>query len=893
MWVTSLNAKLVNTDSLSSSLLRKWKAVLWRTAGRPAPVCALLVVATLGAFWPAIHAGFVNYDDPVYVTANRHVQSGLSLESIRWAFANLDAGFWHPLTWLSLLLDCQLFGQHPEGYHLTSLLLHAANTVLLFRVFQLITRATWRSAFVAALFALHPLHVETVAWVAERKGVLSTFFWMVSLLMYVRYVQQSQVQNPRAKVSYGLALLFFACGLMSKTVVVTLPFILLLLDWWPLGRLQLRTMPRLIREKVPFLAVGFVAGLLTIHAERGMGALKTESQFPVWYSLANAIVSYVHYVGQTAWPSGLAVHYPYPGSFSFWPLAGAVLLGLIVSVHSFWSSAQRPYVAFGWIWYGLTLLPVIGLIQIGDHTRADRYTYLPLIGIFTLLTWGAHDLTKRWRYQGITLAACALVVTSACVVLTRQQIAYWKDSETLLRHAIAVTEGDYATENNLGIALADKGQWDEAMAHYQRALQIAPEYAEGQNNLGRALLQKGQIDEAIPHLESALRSNPSHAGAQNNLGVALAQKGRVDEAITHFQEALRLKPGFADAEYDLGTALLQRGQVDGSILHFQEALKYQPGYTDAHHNLGNALIQKGRVDDAIAQFQRALEIRPNSPETHNSLGRVLLRSGQVDGSILHFEKALEGRPDYAEAHSSLGLALLQKGRVEEAVTHLQKALEVRPRDAEAQGNLGAALLRKGQVDEAIIHFQMALEIRPGYAEAQHNLGTALLRKGEVEQSVAHFQKALELRPNFGEAAYSLSNALLQRGQVREAVAGFQRALEIRPDFAEAQNNLAWVLATCPDASIRNGARAVELAEQADRLSGGSNAMFVGTLAAAYAEAGRFPEAVAASQRALQVAEAQTNAAQVNELRPLLSRCQAGSPFRDAGLTNSAAPARSH
>ncbi len=872
---------------------REWKVALLRLAGCPASVCALLFVATLGAFWPAIHAGFVNYDDPVYITANSHVQSGLTWESICWAFANLEAGFWHPLTWLSLLLDFQLFGQHPGGYHLTSLLLHAANTVLLFLVFQRLTGAVWRSAFVAALFALHPLHVESVAWVSERKGVLSTFFWMVSLLVYVRYVQQSQVQNPRAKVYYCLALLFFAFALMSKTVVVSLPLVFLLLDWWPLKRLQRTTIRRLIWEKVPFLAAGLVAGLLTIQAERGMGALSTESQLPVWYSLANSIVSYAYYVGQTAWPVGLAIPYSSAGGFSFWPVAGAVLLSLIASVYSFQSSAQRPYLAFGWLWYVLTLLPVIGLIQIGDHTRADRYTYLPLIGIFTLVTWGTHDLTKRWRHQGITLAAGALVVTATCVVLTRQQIAYWKDSETLFQHAIAVTTDNYVAENNLGIALAGNGQWDEAMAHYQRALQHAPGYVEAENNLGRAFLQKGQVDEAIPYFESALRFKPSHADAWNNLGVALAQKGQVDESITHFKEALRLRPSFAEAEYDLATALLQKGQVDEAILHFENALKVQPDYADAHHNLGNALAQKGRVDDAIAQFQRSLAIRPSSPETHNSLGRVLLLSGQVDSSIPHFEKALEGRSGYAEAHSSLALALLQKGRLEEGIAHLQKAIAIRPRDADALHNLGAVLLQNGQVDEAIIHFQRAQEIRPGYAEVQQNLGTALLRKGEVEQAVAHFQKALELQPKFGEAAYSLGNALLQRGQVREAITGFQRALEIRPDFIEAQNNLAWVLATSSDAFIRNGTRAVELAEKADRLSGGSNAMFLGTLAAAYAEAGRLPEAVDVAQRALQVADSQTNTDQANRLRLLLSQCQTGAPFRDIGLTNSAAPARSH
>jgi tetratricopeptide (TPR) repeat protein len=887
-------------------------------------ICALLIAVAVGAFWPVIHNGFINYDDPVYVTANAQVQSGLCWESVHWAFANLDAGFWHPLTWLSLLTDRQLYGLRAGGYHLTSVLLHAANTVLLFLVFQRMTGATWRSAFVAALFALHPLQVESVAWVSERKGVLSTFFWMLALLAYLRFAQCSEPEGlrggARAKVFYGLGLLFFVCGLMSKAMVVTLPFILLLMDWWPLRRVQRGTIWRLIWEKLPFIAAAIVAALLTIRAERQVGALTIESQRPVGQAIANVISSYGHYVGQLAWPSGLSVHYPCTGGSSFWQAARAALVTLSVTGVMLWAARRRPYAAFGWIWYLVTLLPVSGLIQIGDHTRADRYAYLPAIGIFALVTWGAHDLTKRWRYQAIALSAGAVVLTSVYATLTRRQIAYWKDSETLFRHATTVTEPSYVSETSLGVALADKGRpeqaiihyqkalaiepcyadahsnlgvalagqgrWDEAITHYQRALDVAPDHADAHNNLGHALLKQGQVDQAIAHFQRALQRKPGFAGAQNNLGVALARKGQVDDAIRHFQEALRLKPNSAEAHYDLGTALLQKGQVEPAIIHFKMALSLRPDYADACHNLGNALLQTGKADEAIIRFRKALEIRPDFAEARNSLGWLLLQSGRADEAIIDFQKALASRPDYAEAHSNLGLALLQKGQVDEAIAHFQKAEEICPADAEAQHNLGIGLLQKGKVDQAIAHFQMAVELRPAFAAAHQNLGTALVRKGQVDQAILHFQKALEIRPRFAEADYSLGNAFLEKRLASEAIAHFQRALESRPDFAAARNNLAWILATCPEASVRNGARAVELAQEANRLSGGNNAVFMGTLGAAYAEAGRFTEAVGVAQRALRLAEVQTNKVVADALQTQIRLYQAGVPVRDAGQTNS-------
>jgi tetratricopeptide (TPR) repeat protein len=633
-------------------------------------------------FWPSVSNGFVNLDDPLYACENVHVLSGLTWQGIGWAFTNLDAGLWHPLTWLSLMLDCQMFGLRAGGHHLVSLLLHATNTLLLFLCFQRMTGATWRSAAMAVLFALHPLHVESVAWISERKDVLSTFFWMLALLAYTVYVEQSKAGGKESTSSirfhasrftfhvspcYLLSLFFFCCGLMSKTMVVTLPFILLLLDWWPLQRFQLKTqnsrlkiLGPLLLEKLPFLAAAFLCSLLTLHAVKGVGALPGVAQFPVGDRISNAVLSFVRYLAQTVYPVDLAVYYPYPKTFPFGPVIGAALLGLTASALLLWAARQRPYLAVGWLWYVVTLLPVIGLVQVGGHSRADRYTYVPLIGLFLLVVWAAHDFTKRWRYQVVCLAAAAVLVFSVCLVLTRRQIGYWKDSETLLRHALAVTGDNSMAQNNLGVALIKQGQLDEAVARLQDAIRLAPNYAEAYNNLGTALAMQGRLDEAIARFQESLRLQPHHAQAHNDLGAALGRQGRLDEAIAHLQEAVRLAPDLADARC----------------------------------NLGDALAAKGRFDEAIAQYQQAIQLNPNYPDTHNHLGIALSSKGRLDEAIGHFRQALRLNPDYAEARGNLGAALGRMGRLDEAIYHLQEAVRLKPDYAGAQKNLRAALAAK-------------------------------------------------------------------------------------------------------------------------------------------------------------------------------------------------------
>ncbi len=516
-----------------------------------------LIVVTLAAFEQLRNHTFLNFDDDVYITKNRNVQSGLTLEGVIWAFTTTHASNWHPLTWLSHMLDCQLYGLNPSGHHLTNLVFHIASTLLLFLVLERMTGALWRSSFVAALFALHPLHVESVAWVAERKDVLSTFFWMLTMWTYVHYVERPGFNR------YLLVLLFFILGLLSKPMLVTLPFVLLLLDYWPLGRFQfgqssgdsnppinklknpsdLRGVAfHLVLEKVPFFALTAISIFLTIFAQQRGGALSSLELFPLGIRIANALVSYINYIGKMVWPYHMAILHPYPDILPMWHIAGAGLLLTCISVLVIYTAHKRPYLAVGWFWYLGTLVPVIGLVQVGLQAMADRYTYVPLIGLFIMIAKGAPDILKDWHYRRIVLGVSVGLILSIFMIVTRLQVQYWHDSITLFKHTLSVTANNFQIHNNLGVALADQGKNHEAIAHFKEALRIKPDFVEAHSNLGIALARQGKIEEAMVHYAEALRIKPDYAEAHYNLGVTLAGQGKIQEAIAHFAEALRIKP---------------------------------------------------------------------------------------------------------------------------------------------------------------------------------------------------------------------------------------------------------------------------------------------------------------------------------------------------------------
>jgi Tfp pilus assembly protein PilF len=538
-------------------------------------ICLLLVLTVLVVFWQGVKNDFTHFDDNQYVTENEHVQAGLTWKNLLWAFTTTHSVNWHPLTWLSHMLDCQLYGLNPAGHHLTNVLLHAASTVLLFLVLQWMTGARWRSAFVAALFAVHPLHVESVAWVAERKDVLSGFLWMLTLWAYTGYVYRPTPYR------YLLTILCFILSILAKPMTVTLPLVLLLLDYWPLNRLVPTRQvdgkdplvdkealspnsgpwiaTNVVIEKLPFLAIAALASTVTLFVQYSSGAAKSLVQYPLTERITNALVSYVTYMGKMIWPQNLAVFYPHPGqSLSMWQPILAGLLLLIVLAIVVRAGRRHPYLPVGWLWYVGTLVPVIGLLQSGDQGMADRYTYIPLIGLFIIISWGVSEFGKNWRHRRIVLAVTASTVLVALSICTLLQIQYWKNDITLFTHALKVTENNFVAHNNLGAALARQAKLQDGIAHFIEALRISPDYERAHFNLGLAKDKQGEIDEAIVHFSEALQIKPDYPEAHNGLGVALARQGRLEEAIAHFKAALQLQPdnGMARANLDLATELM-------------------------------------------------------------------------------------------------------------------------------------------------------------------------------------------------------------------------------------------------------------------------------------------------------------------------------------------------
>ncbi len=617
----------------------------------------LLAFSTIAALWPVTGNDFVAFDDNSYIAGNPVVLQGLTWEGICWAFTATHVHNWHPLTWLSHMADASLFGSHAPAHHGVSLLFHAANTLLLFLVLFRMTGAPWRSAFAAALFGLHPLHVESVAWAAERKDVLSTLFWMLTIGAYALFVER------RDRRLYGLALAFFALGLLAKPMLVTLPFVLLLLDYWPLRRLTdagnaatVQTAPErretrrkksgksgeaapgrpskvpataaagslrgLVLEKVPFFVLTAAASVVTLYAQQGV--VKDLENYPLASRLGNAVVSYGQYLVKTVWPMDLAVFYPHPaGTLGAGKVLLAVAALLAVTAAALYAWRRLPYLVVGWLWYLGTLVPVIGIVQVGLQAMADRYTYVPLIGIFIAAAWGVPDLLARVRRRREILAAGAAVVLAAMAVLTFRQAGVWRDSLTLFRHAAAVTENNNWAQYNYGLALLERNETEGALDRFREALRIRPDDIKSLNNVGIILARKGDFAGAIRHFNGALAVDPRYVDARNNLALALSGQGRQGESVRQLEESVRIDPAHGEANRLLGVALARTGDLDRAIVHLRKAVAAVPSSAKAHNSLGIALAQKGAVDEAIVHFRAALALDPSFHQARRNLETAL------------------------------------------------------------------------------------------------------------------------------------------------------------------------------------------------------------------------------------------------------------------------------
>ena len=548
-------------------------------ATRPAVagICAALAALSFAAYSGALSNGFVDYDDQGYVKENPHVRAGLTPASAAWAFTTTAEANWHPVTWLSHMADVTVFGLDPGRHHLTSMALHALNAVLLFLLLLSMTDAPWRSALAAGLFAVHPLHVESVAWIAERKNVLSTSFWLLTMGAWLRWIEL------RSAARYGLVLLCYTLGLLAKPMLVTLPFTLLLLDYWPLRRRVS------LREKAPLFAMSFASCVVTVVAQRAGGAVLGLDVIPPAYRIANSALSYAAYLGKTVWPRSLAVYYPYPHVERLSVTVALCAIFLAGATAAVWLlRKQAPYLTVGWLWYVGTLVPVIGWVQVGAQGSADRYTYVPLIGIFVAIAWSAGELARRLPTLRPALAAAAIAWLFALAAVTRSEVRHWADATTLFSRALAVTEDNWLAHNNLAAALSAQGKQDEAIAHLRESLRIRPDYRDARYNLGVAWARSGKPVEAIEQLEQARRIGPDTAKIENNLAGAFAATGRIDQAVEHLRQALRLDPDNVEAHFNLASESLASGRIDDAIEHFTAVLRLSPGDAEAQAGLAKA-----------------------------------------------------------------------------------------------------------------------------------------------------------------------------------------------------------------------------------------------------------------------------------------------------------------
>ncbi len=553
----------------------------------------VMFAALLGVYWNLQYHDFINYDDPAYIAENYYVKKGLTWEGIKWAFGDIHTGYGHPLTWISHMMDYELFGLRSGGHHWTNLIFHILSALILFHLFRTMTGDFWKSGFVASLFAIHPLNVESVAWIAERKNVLSAFFWLASLWAYVLYDRKPTF------LRYLNVLALFSAGLLAKPMVVTLPFVLLLIDFWPLRRSAgidgisaegphrfRRTVWRLIIEKIPLFILSFVVSAVTLWAVRHEHGLVPLDLIPMGTRISHALVSYVDYLGKLFWPVELSVFYPHPMVVPLWKTIWCALMLVLITASCLIQRNQRPYLLMGWLWYLGVLFPVIGILQAGHQAMADRYAYLPFIGIFIMITWGGTaylESLRRGKSIMVTVALSAIVFFSLC---TWVQVQYWQDSVRLFRRALEVTSGNWVAHNNLGSALLKGGRLQEAMYHFQEALKIKPAgYPEALNNVGYVLAKQGRYEEAIDYFNQALRLKPDYKEAINNLGSALSQAGRIDEGIKRFREALLIDPEDAMTHNNMGIALSNLGRYETAARHFQEALRIERGLEEARKNL--------------------------------------------------------------------------------------------------------------------------------------------------------------------------------------------------------------------------------------------------------------------------------------------------------------------
>lgn len=730
-------------------------------ARRPAAViAALLALLTIAAFSGLFSCGFINYDDPEYVTKNDHVLSGLTPSTIVWSLTSTQSANWHPLTWLSHALDRTLFGLNPAYHHAVNLFLHILSTLLLFLVLYRATRAAWQSGFAALVFAIHPLHVESVAWIAERKDVLSGVFWMLTIAAYLRF--REVPGRGRFILTVGL----FALGLTAKPMLVTLPFVLVLLDYWPLGRLSFvgptsRTssapgLAESLREKAPLFLLSLVSAVITFVAQQQGGAMKVLSNLSLSERCSNALVSYLSYIGKTFYPVDLSVFYPYPsGGPEGWEVAGAIVVLAGISIGVWRMRTRYPFLAVGWLWYLGTLVPVIGIVQAGRQAMADRYMYIPMIGLLIMIAWGAPILLRSFRQRRIMLGAAAALVGLCMIAAGRTQVSYWSNSRSLFEHALAVTSDNYIAHNNLAVVLADSGRHADALAHLQKALAIAPDFMEAHHNLARSLVAVGRYDEALQEYAWIEARIPPDPALHLLMADLLDSRGRLREAEAHLREALRLAPSDAGVRCKLADLLSRLGDYAAAQTECESVLKADPGNSGAHQILGVMAGEQRRYELAVKELGEAVRDDPNNDGAYNNFGILYDRMGKADEAMAMYEKAVQINPRNADACLNLGVAFAQKKQYAEAAEQWRNAIASNPALGNARLNLGKLYALEGKLDSAAGILDEALRLDPQNIQIQFQYADVLAQAGKTAAAESLYIDVLRKAPAFEAARRAL------------------------------------------------------------------------------------------------------------------------------------------
>jgi Tfp pilus assembly protein PilF len=711
-------------------------------------ICAGLALCCVAIYGQTLTHGFIGCDDPLYVTENAEVLAGLSWDNVVWAFTTERAMYMHPLTWMSHMLDCNLYGLRPWGHHLTNLLFHTLNAMVLFLVLARMTKRVWPSALVAALFAVHPLHVESVAWVAERKDVLSMLFWTLGLGAYAWHRQRPSVKRYLATAA------LFLLGFMSKPMVVTFPFVLLLLDYWPLGQVDqtaspgamARSMARLAVEKIPlFLLTAAMCAVTMIMQMRGDN-LSFGTKVSLAGRCANAAVVYVLYLVKTVWPSDLAVYYPHPLARPAWQVAGALIVLIAVTVFSVREMRRRPHLIVGWLWYLGTLVPVIELVQAGSFSHADRYTYIPLIGIFIMVAFSLDEVRRAGTVPKRAATAAAILAVAALTAAAMHQTAYWKSDETLFRHALEVTPDNAFSRNNLGWGLYGDKKREEAFDQIQQAIRLDPQYSLAIENLALMLNDAGRHEEALARHREALAINPKYARARTNLKITLKQLGKLDAVEAEYNGLVRKEAKSLDDFCRLGALAMTLGDPNGAFDAFAKALQADPNGKKVNLAIADVLVDEKRFDDALQYYEKALRADPHDAQTLYNMGVVLSGLKRPEEAAEKYLEALRWNADFAQAHNNLGSLLANMQRLDEAVEHYRKAIALDPNYTQAHTNLANLLAFQGQVDEAVQLYEKAVTIEPQSPVLRLGLAKLLLKSHRNAEAGAHLKKALEIDP---------------------------------------------------------------------------------------------------------------------------------------------------